>query len=66
MKRFVNILVAMSVAAFGVPVLVSSCVNPEYELSEDNINTDITVKNVTMLKVIKLSQRIRKTSMLQT
>lgn len=43
MKRFVNILVAMSVAAFGVPVLVSSCVNPEYELSEDNINTDITV-----------------------
>ena len=43
MKFALKFCVAMSIAAFGVSALVSSCVNPEYELSEDNINTDITI-----------------------
>lgn len=43
MKSVLKFCVAMSVAAIGESALISSCVNPEYELSEDNINTDITI-----------------------
>lgn len=43
MKSVVKFFMAMSVAAFSVSTLVSSCVNSEYDLSEDNINTDITL-----------------------
>lgn len=43
MRRFFNILVAMSVAAFGVSTLVTSCVNRDYELTEDKINTEVTI-----------------------
>ena len=43
MKLALKFCVAMSIAAFSVSTLVSSCVNSEYDLSEDNINTDITL-----------------------
>ena len=43
MKCFGSIVVAMSVAVFGMSALLSSCVNPEYEISQDNLNLDVTL-----------------------
>ena len=43
MKSIVKFFVAMSFATFSLCALFPSCVNSEYELSEENINTDITI-----------------------
>lgn len=43
MKSFFNILLALTIVACSVSALFSSCVRPEYELSEDNLNLDMTL-----------------------
>jgi hypothetical protein len=43
MKGFGNFVVAMSVAAFGMSALLSSCVKSGYEISQDNLNLDVTL-----------------------
>ena len=43
MKRFGNFVVAMSVAVLGMSALLSSCVKSGYEISQDNLNLDVTL-----------------------
>lgn len=43
MKCFLNVPVAMSIAVSCISALLSSCVNPDYELSADNLDLDVTL-----------------------
>ena len=43
MKSFVRNCAVISFAAFIVSGLLSSCINPDYELSDDRLNMDVTL-----------------------
>ena len=43
MKRFFNKRATTSVVALSFLILAVSCVNKKYELSEEKINTEVTV-----------------------
>ena len=43
MKNHIRIFSAMSFAVYVVSGLLSSCINPDYELSDEHLNMDMTL-----------------------